>query len=315
VLAGGPNRSGPVTATVTVRSIGTAGADPEAVSGARLADPARWRMSAHGSLAAAPDGLAIRVNAPDGLAQGAWVRPADAPYPMQVASTRDLPGPTLAGLDTQATPATAVQRVPVLPRLGVAGTLVDLEYADRISSDAGSAQDPQVWLAASAPADVPARLAANGLVVLSDIDAAQVHQQLDRQGPARSVAFYLLAGLLAVILAAGALVLAATVDRALRMDDLSAVRAQGVDRGTVARATLWTYPLLVLLAGVVGLVVALLGWRVTGWALPLASGTYPSLPLPFWPRPPVLAGVWLAALAVLTGTALAVGQDLRRRIR
>lgn len=314
LLTGGPRRAGTVTATVTLRTIRTGGPAGETVAGPRLADPERWRMPVHGSLAAVPDGLSITVDAPAGQAQGAWVRPADAPYPMQVVATGDVPDGTLAGLDAQATPATAVQRVPALPRLGVAGTLVDLEYADRLTADAGQALAPEVWLAASAPADVLVRLAGNGLVVTSDVEADQVHRQLARQGPALSLGFYLLAGLLAVVLAGGALVLAATVDRALRTADLSAVRAQGVDRRTVGRATLWTYPLLVLLAAVAGLVVAVLGWRATGWALPLSSGAHPHLPLPFWPRPLVLAGAWLAALVVLTGTALAVGHDLRRRI-
>jgi hypothetical protein len=313
VLAGGLNSTGPVTATVTVRAVGTSSGD--VATGPRLADPGRWRASPHVSLSAAPDGLAIAVNAPTGLTQAAWVRPADAPYPMQVVTTRDLRGPTLAGLDTQPTPATAVQRVPALPRLGVAGTLVDLEYADRISADTGAALAPEVWLAASAPADVLSRLAANGLAVTSDVRVSQVRRQLDQQGPALSLAFYLLAALLAVILAAGALALTATVDRTLRATDLSALRAQGVDRRTVGSATLWTYPLLVLLAAVVGLAVALVGWRTTGWALPLSGGADRHLPMPFWPRPLMVAGGWLAAVVVLTGTALAVGHDLRRKVR
>ena len=78
---------------------------------------------------------------------------------------------------------------------------------------------------------------------------------------------------------------------------------------------MWTYPILAVIAVVTGLGIALAGWGMTGWSLPLA-GLHPD-PLPFagWPRPPVLAAAGLAMLVVLAGVALLTGRDLRRRVR
>jgi hypothetical protein len=71
---------------------------------------------------------------------------------------------------------------------------------------------------------------------------------------------------------------------------------------------------LVVIAGVTGLLAALAGWALTGWALPLAGLNPPDLPLPRWPRIPALAGTVLAVMALLVLVAAATGRDLRRRI-
>jgi hypothetical protein len=285
-------------------------------SATELADVGRWRIVGAGTLAAAPDGLRIDLDAPSGIPAGVWVQPVEASRPLPVVSTAALPpGGTLAGLDGIPTLVSQVARVSTLPRLGADGTLVDLEYADRLSTDAGPATHPEVWLSASAPPDVLARLADNGLLVTGDRRTATVHQQLDQQGPALALWFYLLAGALAVVLATGGLVLAGAVDRRGRIDDLAVLRTQGVDRRTVGRAVLWDYPVLVLLAALVGLAAALVGWRLTGWALPVFDDHHVSLLLPVWPRPLALLAPWLAATVLLVGAALAVGNDLRYRVR
>ena len=202
-----------------------------------------------------------------------------------------------------------------MPRLGTSAVLVDLEYADRQSTDTGLAITPQVWLSARAPADVLDRLAARGLTVTEDRTAAQSLRQLDEQGPALALWFYVLAACLATALAAGALVLAAVVDRVRRVEDLSALRTQGLSRGAVSRATLWTYPALVLAAVIAGLAIGSLVWQLTGWALPLAGLNPPPLPMPSWPDPLVMTGVGLVLLVVLAGVAFAAGRRTDKEIR
>ena len=130
-----------------------------------------------------------------------------------------------------------------------------------------------------------------------------------------SLCFHVLAGGLSVLLGAGAVVVAAAVDRARRAEDLSALRGQGLTRAMVNRATLWTYVALVTIAALTGLLTALAGWAATGWALPLAGLDPPELPLPAWPRPIVLAASTAAVLLLLAAVAAATGRDLRRRIR
>jgi hypothetical protein len=230
-----------------------------------------------------------------------------------VVSTDSLPaGATIAGLDGATTSVTQAAKVSAMPRLGTHGTLVDLEYADRVSTDAGPAQTPEVWLGPAAPPDVLARLAGQGLVVISDMRQDAARHQLDQQGPALALRFYLLVGVLAIVLAAAGLILVATVDRRARAAELAALRTQGVDRRTVRRTLLWGYPAMALAAGVAGLVTALIGWRLTGWALPVFSTAQPELALPVWPHPFAVMLPWLAAVLVLVGVALVIGYDLRR---
>ena len=303
-----------VTAQITVHALGTINPEQSALSAAQLADPGRWRMTNSGTLSTKPDGLHIDLNAPAGLSASALLQPVDTPYPLPVASAGPaLVATTIAGLDGKLLPAARTE-VPMVPQLGTHAAPVDLEYADRLSADAGPATAPQVWLNDRAPADILDRLAKQGLVVTGDVSANQVRKQLDAQGPALALWFYLLAGCLAGTLAAGALMLAAAVDRARRVEDLSALRAQGLGRGALRQATLWTYPVLVLIAVTAGLAIALISWALTGWALPLAGIDPPNLLLPGWPRPIVVAAVCAAVAAVLALVAYFAGRRTCKEI-
>jgi hypothetical protein len=280
-----------------------------------LADPARWRMPLGGALATGPGGLRIDVNGPNGLPGGAWILPSAATWPLPAAVAGPMPAAdTVSGLDGKPTVLTRVDRLPAVPALGVRGLLVDFAYADRLAVDAGRTVQPQIWLNAQAPPDIVDRLAAEGLVVVGDTRSGQIRRQLDEQGPALAVGFHVLAAALAVLLGMGALVLAAAVDRTRRVEDLSALRVQGLSRAAVRRATLGTYPVLVVIAAVVGGLTAIAAWAVTGWALPLAGLNPPQLPLPSWPAPLAVPAATLAVLVLLAAVAAATGRHLYRRI-
>ncbi|MGK5678084.1 FtsX-like permease family protein [Actinoplanes sp. URMC 104] len=303
-----------VTGSVTIASVGS-GSPRDTLTAAALAEAPRWRMPEYGTVSADAGGLRIDVDAPGGLPSGAWIQPVGTPYPLPVAYAGEPPGDVLTGLDGRPIAVTGTAGLPAVPRLGRHAGLVDLEYADRLATDAAPALLPEVWVGAGAPADVAERLEAQGLFVLSDTRAGQVHRRLDEQGPALALWFHLLAGGLAVLLGVFALVLAAAVDRARRVEDLSALRAQGLGRATTGRATLWTYPALVGIAALVGVAAAVAAWAVTGWALPLAGVQPETLPLPSWPRILVLAGTTALVLLVPAVVAVGAGRDLRRRIR
>ncbi|MEV6489937.1 ABC transporter permease, partial [Actinoplanes sp. NPDC051633] len=245
-----------------------------------------------------------------------WIQPADVPAPLAVATSGPAAGGAeeMNGFDGRVVPVRVVADLPAVPRAGTGVRLVDLEYLDRYSTDTGLALRPQVWLSARAPADVERRLEGQGLTIVGDVSAGQLRRQLEEQGPALSLWFYLLGAVLAGALAAGALVLAAGVDRSLRVEDLSALRAQGLDKGSLARATLWTYPALMLAVVPAGLAIAMVVWALTGWALPLAGLDPPPFPLPGWPRPLVVAGTGVVVLAVLAGVAFAAGGRTRKEI-
>ncbi|MEV4507470.1 FtsX-like permease family protein [Dactylosporangium sp. NPDC049525] len=279
---------------LTVRNLG--GVEPGDASG--------WRPTG-GRLSSVRGGLRLAVDAPGGLPGGAWIQPVDAPYPLPVLVAGPAPRDALiAGLDGRSTQVLVTGRAGALPRLGTAGTLVDLEYADRVATDVGSARRAEVWLNAAAPADVLTRLAREGLIVTGDVSVSETRRRLAAQGPALAVWFHLLAGALAVLLAAGGLGLIAAVDRSARAADETALRTQGLSRRAVLRANLWTYPALVLAAGVFGLVTALAVWRLTGWALPVFGEDIPALPLPHWPSLVAVPTSWLASVALLLAVAL-----------
>jgi hypothetical protein len=304
-----------IAGRVELNSLGTVN-PVTTVPAAELADPARWRMRQSGTLAAGPDGLRIEVDGPSGLPGGAWVQPVAALWPLPAAGAGPMPaGDTVSGLDSRPTLLTRTAVLPAVPVFGERGLLVDLEYADRLAVDGGQAVRPQVWLNAQAPPDILDRLAAEGLSVIGDTSSVLIGRQLAEQGPALAVGFHVLAGALAVLLGAGALVLAAAVDRTRRVEDLSALRTQGLSRAAVRRATLGTYPVLVAIAAVVGGLTAVTAWAVTGWALPLAGVNPPQLPLPSWPAPLVVPAVTLVVLVLLAAVAAATGRHLDRRIQ
>jgi putative ABC transport system permease protein len=216
------------------------------------------------------------------------------------------------GRDTAIDPVATLAAV---PRAGSSAQLFDLEYADRRTTDAGLTSNGQVWLTTSAPAAVVNRLQAAGLVIVGETDAAQVRRQLAEQGPAVALWFFVLAAVLAVALAAGALILSSTVDRGRRVEDLTALRAQGLSRPALRQATVWTYPVLVVAATVTGVGVALIGWALTGWALPLAGLDPPDLPFPGWPRAPIVAAAAVVVLVLLALVAYAAGRRTLKEIK
>ncbi|HEY0535338.1 MAG TPA: ABC transporter permease [Actinoplanes sp.] len=288
-----------------------------AISGVPAADmtaPGRWRGGAGGTVTPAADGVLIDVTSLNGLPDGMYVQPADTPLPMPVAGAGRGDGPVMSGLDTRDVPISRVAQIPAVPGIGAPATLVDLDYLDKVATDGGQSV-AQVWMTSDAPKSVRDGLAKAGLSVTSDLTAAQVRRQLDDQGPALALWFYVIVAVLATALAAGALVLSATVDRPRRVEDLSALRGQGLSRSALRTAALWTYPVLVAVAVVAGVLIARLGWLLTGWALPLAGLDPPPLPLPGSPHPLVLIGAGVVMFLVLALVAVLSGRRTLRLIR
>jgi putative ABC transport system permease protein len=285
-------------------------------SGAATPFAARqWRATAGGRLASTPDGMRVDITSLHGLPDGMVVQPADTPYPLPAATAGPAPGSVATGLDGRPLPVRPVLRIPAVPGVGAPGTIVDLDYADRLALDAAPTGAGRVWLSAAAPDDAVSRLRAHGLVIAGDVTADGVRRQLDAQGSALALWFYALIAGLATALAAGVLVLAATVDRIRHVDDLSALRHQGLPPGAMRQATLWTYPALTTVATVCGLAIGLAGWGLTGWALPLAGLDPPPLPLPGWPRAATMAALGVAVAVVLAAVAYLAGRRTLRLIR
>lgn len=302
-----------VAGQITVHKL-SGGAPGNGVPAEVLTDPARWRGTEGGRISAAPDGLHIEVTSLNGLPSGLFVLPATAPYPLPVATAGTGALPAIQGLDGRQVQVAVDASLPAVPGAGAPAVLTDLDHADHVATDGAASSNGMVWLNDRAPAGIVARLAAQGLTVTADVRTADVRARLDTQGPAIALWFYVIAAALATALAAGALVLAASVDRDRRAEDLSALRGQGLTRAAVRQATLWTYPALIVVAVLAGLGVAILCWWLTGWALPLAGLTPTAIPLPGWPRATTIALTALGTLLVLAGVAVLAGRRTLRRI-
>jgi putative ABC transport system permease protein len=257
----------------------------------------------------------IDITSLNGLPDGMIVQPADTPYPLPAATAGPAGASDVTGLDGRPVSIRPGLRIPAVPGVGAPGVLVDLDYADRLTIETTPTGAGQVWLSSTAPADVVSRLRAQGLDIIDDVPAAQVRQQVDAQGPALALWFYALAAGLATALAAGVLLLAATVDHARHAEDLSALRHQGLPPDALRQATLWTYPALAAVATIAGIGIGLAGWGLTGWALPLAGLQPPPLPLPGWPRAAVMAALGAAMVALLAAVAYLAGRRTLRSIR
>jgi putative ABC transport system permease protein len=305
---GGTGSSTSTVGEVLIRSLNSTTPAP-------LTEPRRWRGNQHARLASTPDGLLVMATVSGAVANNAWFQFTSTPYPLPIGYAGAPPATGTIADSGPATIAVApVAGLPVVPGIGRHAILVDLEYSDTISIEPKVAPEPQVWLNAQAPADIVERLAEQGLTVVSETSATTVRAGLDRQGPAVALWFHVIAAILAGLLGAGALGLTVAVDRTRRTEDLAALRVQGLRPRPAGLATLWTYPVLVVIATVVGLLVAVAAWRLTGWALPLAGVDPPDLPLPGWPRPSVLLAAAGAVLAIQFLVAVLSGRNLRRRI-
>lgn len=303
-----------ITAEVVLQGVRATGPDREVLPVAQLADPDNWRADPELRLAQAPDGLRLDFAESFSAAPLVWIKPASTPDPIPVVVAGARLAGVISGLDAKPMLITNAGTLPVVPRLGRRAVMVDLEYADRTTVNAGLGNVPQIWLNAAAPPDILDRVSAQGLTVVADVRSDQLRRRLEQQGPALALWFHVLAGAVAVLLGVGALVLAAAVDRHRRGEDLFALRTQGLRPGPARQAMLWTYPALVAVAVVTGLLVAAIAWLVTGWALPLAGPYPPDLPLPGWPRVTVLLAVGAVVLLVYTAVAVVTGRDLHRRV-
>ncbi|WP_426511982.1 hypothetical protein ACPPVO_15955 [Dactylosporangium sp. McL0621] len=251
-----------------------------------------WQAPPGGTATA--QGADVLLKLPPGPGAGTGVlRPGNGPAVLPVVSTGPLPPDgQLTVFDRQRPlPATVAATVPRLPRLGTSGLLVDLEYADRLSTDS-SATGAQVWLSADAPPALLDALAANGVTVTERRTIADARAALAGEGSALGLRFYLVAGLLAVVLAAAAL-LSGTVEGS--SGDLRALRAQGLAARRARVVEPLAALLLVAFAGVVAVPATVAAWAA---AAPPELRGVPSL------GPPALALgaalLVLAAVAVLT---------------
>ncbi|MGA8112172.1 MAG: hypothetical protein WCA46_00765, partial [Actinocatenispora sp.] len=284
-----------------------------------LTRPDRWRVnhisaSSDVRLSTTDDGLKVGyhssepadlvvdyASAPRGLpvvlAGGA---PADNPHSSQF---------TFPAFGDTPLPFDVAGRADVIPRAGRHALLVDLDSAQRVLAARLDASDQasflyQVWAAPGAPAGLADRLNAAGLTVQRTDSLSETRTALSRQAPGLALRLYLVAGVAALLLAVGAVLLGGYVGVRERLYDLAALHAAGIGGADLARAVRREYRILLGVPLLTGLLVGAASSVLLLPSLHLVtsndSGAHRVYQLgPYWVPGAVLATV--LALAVAAG--------------
>ena len=201
---------------------------------------------------------------------------------------------------------------PYLPRLGKGGVLVDLGLALRLSDDS-TLGDREVWLSRDHRGDeraLRARLATADVDVLGRETSGQLERVYAGDGAVLALRLLLVCGAAAVVVAVGALLVAAYVGRRQRAYEVAALRVVGMRRRTVRAMLLRENVGTVVVALGSGAVAALVATWVVLPALPQFDDPSEFVPVRYAPD---AASAWAAVgglglLLVAVGLAVAALQ-------
>jgi hypothetical protein len=215
-------------------------------------DAARWRAAAARQppdvLQAGPPGLQVRFVSP--AAQDETIDVVDRPAALPAIASAPLTSGrtglfTGVGLDGSALPIKVIAAAAAVPSDPASGLILDRRYAELAAGGNLSQVNDEVWLAAGAQRTITARLAAQGVQVLSVATTAAQAALLARQGPGLASALFLADAAAAALLAAGAAILALYLSARRRRYEYAALAAAGVARRAL-RGALLTEQLIVL---------------------------------------------------------------------
>jgi hypothetical protein len=227
------------------------------------------------------------------------------------------PGTVLGvGLDGATINLGPIASVDALPGVGSSGaSMVDLPQAELLQNGPMSDVSEQVWLAPGAPRRIVARLAAQGVTVVSEETAAQRDAVLSGTGISLAYTFFLLAAVMAAVLAIAstAFVLVAAARR--RVGELSALQAVGVGRSVLRRAMMMEQFSVVAAGIAMGMVAGALAVTVALHSIPefISLGAGP--PLDYRLPLGAFGIVVLAILAALVGTVVLIAYLVVGRAR
>jgi hypothetical protein len=199
----------------------------------------------------------------------------------------------------------------VLPAVLDNGVLVDLPGLREQLPAFDSEASWSIWLGPDAPADAVDRLRAAGLVVEPGASYANRLDELGRQGPALALRLLVACAIVGSILAVGGTAIAIASTGRRRTFELASLRAVGIRRRMLLRASILEQLLLLGAALVLGVPAGYLAARL---ALPSVPEFADATPVALSYQP-ALSGIGLFALAfllLLTLTAVLAGRALLR---
>ena len=204
-------------------------------------------------------------------------------------------------------------RLPLVPRSGPSAVLVDLATAAREPSEPSGRTTYEVWLAADDPAREGALrrdLAGRGLQVV-DRDTTAAHRQaLAAEGPTLALRLAIVAGVVALCLAAAVLVVGLATSGASRARDLAALRVVGVPAATVRAAAVREHLAVAVLGVLAGSVLGAVAAQAALPRVPLFAAPLARVPLDLTPAWAEMAATAAACLVVVGAVSVAVGRAL-----
>lgn len=170
------------------------------------------------------------------------------------------------GIDQNQIDVHSVAYVPALPRLGATGSMVDLDFAQLVESQAPAGATFEIWCAHRPTSALIARLAQRGVTVTGSTQSATYLHEYQHSGDSLAFDLFGFAAAAALLLALGALLFSTASTARSRGIELSGLTAVGVSRRAL-RASIVIESLMVSLVG------TLLGWGagVAGASLAIAS--------------------------------------------
>jgi putative ABC transport system permease protein len=310
-----PDRGPAATAEIALRVSGIAAkpiSGPWAAATARLGHPADWQGTAGDvDLSGSPSGLDVRATV---VADGSptSIGPADVPKALPVVLVGARPADTAddlgVGLDGATINVRPVATISALPGVGVGATMADLSLAQLFQSGPMIDTQLQVWLSAGPTAPILRRLHALGITPTSAATAAGKDAALSRDGISLAYDFFLLAAVVAGVLAVGSTAFALIAAARRRESELASLQAIGVGPLSLRRSLRVEQGLIIgvglVLGSVAGIVTALVALRSIPEFVSSAAAPAPDYRLPMGP-------VGLVLVAIVIVLAVAVGLSTR----
>jgi hypothetical protein len=256
-----------------------------------------------------------------GSASAPMAMPADHPDVLPAVVTADdeasnggasAPGGIpVEGLDGNTLNVDPVVTALAVPQLGADAAIVDLDLLARAQVDPTSPYTvDQVWLGPSAPPTLIDRLQAAGLRVQSIQRASALDSQYERTGPALADAFFLIATIASLLVAAVSTLGVVGTTFRHRATEIAALEIVGVRPRVLGRSLLIESVVLAataLFGAAAGLIASALAIR----SLPGLASPAP-IPLQYRPSDGPLAFVILGAFVVILLAALAAAAVVLR---
>jgi len=216
---------------------------------------------------------------------------------------------SVPGLDGGTITVHPVLTLPTLPEVGGDATIVDLSHAEVAQSSASLASD-QIWLAADAPSRVLASLKAEGVRVLRSASAKQLATEFAGQPLGLAERLFPTAAVAAAVVVLLGFAFELFAEGRGRLAEFAAIRMLGLPRRRLVVSYALEGAILVLTAGLTGVVAGLVGARLALPALPELAGGYDGLRVGYG----LPIGLEVVTVAAIVVVSLAIGVVIAVRV-